>query len=273
MNIFIITDLESVAGVVDKDKWTRFGSPYYEKAMRLLTEETNAAIRGFFDGGANTVYVLDGHGPGALDIELLDERALYIRGICSQQILKNKKIDALAWVGQHAKACTNGAHMAHTGNFTLIEYKINDISVGEFGKICIGGGIYNIPAIFGAGDKAFEKEAKQLCPGIETVVVKEAFENGNGKDLAYETYYKLNVGAIHIQPIKARKLIYEGAKKAITRFKNTPETFTVLKVKPPYELYRKYRAVYSKKGYSSITKADDFEQIIYEKEEIIKDGQ
>jgi len=271
MNIFIITDLEAVAGVIDKDDWTRKGSTYYEKAKRLLTEETNAAIRGFFDGGASNIYILDGHGPGALDIELLDERILYIRGINTQHIMKNKKIDALAWVGQHSKASTKASHMAHTGNFTLIDYRINDISVGEFGRICLGGGIFNIPAIFGSGDKAFEKEAKQLCKGIETVVVKEGIDNGDGKNLPYEKYYKLNTGAIHLQPKKARQLIYEGAKKAMERFIKDKASFTVLKTKPPYKLYREYRDVYSKKGYKTMTIVDDFEQLIYKKETIIED--
>ena len=269
MNIFIITDLEAVAGVIDKDNFTRPGTRYYEKAVKLLTEETNAAIRGFYDGGATNIYVLDGHGPGALDIELLDERAYYIRGINSQHIMKNKKIDALAWVGQHAKASTCGAHMAHTGNFTLIEYKINGISVGEFGRICIGGGIFDIPAIFGSGDKAFEKEAKELCEGIQTVVVKEAIDNGDGKNLPYEEYYKLNTGAIHLQPNRARSLIYEGAKKAIIRFIKDKKSFTVIKMKPPYRLFRKYRDVYNRKGYNTITEVDDFEQIIYKKGTIV----
>lgn len=269
MNILIITDLESVAGIVDKDNWTRPGTIYYQKAIHLLTEETNAAIRGFFDGGATQVYVLDGHGPGALDIELLDERSLYIRGISSQRILNEKNINALAWVGQHAKASTKGAHMAHTGNFTLIEYKINDISVGEFGRICIGGGTLGIPAIFGAGDKAFQNEANELCDGIETVVVKEAFDNGNGLDLPYEKYYKLNTGAIHVQPLKARKMIYEGAKKAITRFKNSPNSFTIVKVEPPFTLYQKIRDSYNTKGYESITKGNTFDEMLINKEDVI----
>ncbi|MCK5811436.1 MAG: M55 family metallopeptidase [Clostridiales bacterium] len=269
MNILIITDLESVAGIVDKDNWTRPGSTYYQKAIRLLTKETNAAIRGFFDGGATNVYVLDGHGPGALDIELLDERSYYVRGLSSQLIMREKNINALAWVGQHAKASTKGAHMAHTGNFTLIDYQINGISVGEFGRICIGGGTLGIKAIFGAGDSAFQKEAIKLCKGIETIVVKEAFDNGDGLDLPYEEYYKLNTGAIHVQPLKARKMIYEGAKKAAIRFKNEPNSFTVVKVKPPYTLYQKKRDVYNTKGYESITKGDTFEELINNKEKVI----
>ncbi|MBN2853300.1 MAG: M55 family metallopeptidase, partial [Clostridia bacterium] len=234
-------------------------------------EETNAAVRGFFDGGATEVYVLDGHGPGAIDIELMDERALYVRDIDTQRVFKNKKIDAMAWVGQHAKACTHGAHMAHTGNFTLVEYKINGLSVGEFGRIVIGGGIFNMPAIFGAGDLAFQKEANELCPGIETVVVKEAFDNGDGKDLSYEQYYKLNTGAIHLQPIMARKLIYAGARNAMERFIKDPSSFTVVKMDPPYRLFRKYRDVFSKKGYCSVTEVEDFEQIVFKEETIVNE--
>ena len=55
MRILIVTDLEGVAGIVDKDNWTQRHSKYYEKATRLLTKEANAAVQGFFDGGADDV--------------------------------------------------------------------------------------------------------------------------------------------------------------------------------------------------------------------------
>ena len=51
MNIYIMTDLEGVAGVLDYDNWCTPESRYYETAKELLTLEVNAAIEGFFEGG------------------------------------------------------------------------------------------------------------------------------------------------------------------------------------------------------------------------------
>ena len=48
MKVMIVTDLEGVAGVLDFENWCSIESPYYNKAKKLLTLETNAAIEGFF---------------------------------------------------------------------------------------------------------------------------------------------------------------------------------------------------------------------------------
>ena len=80
MRIAIMTDLEGVAGIANFEDWCGSESKYYDKAKMLLTEEVNAAIRGFFDAGADEIVVVDGHGPGAIDTILLDERAEYSRG-------------------------------------------------------------------------------------------------------------------------------------------------------------------------------------------------
>ncbi|HEY8203018.1 MAG TPA: M55 family metallopeptidase, partial [Actinomycetota bacterium] len=45
MRVIVISDMEGVAGIV---KWeqVRGGSPMFEEARRLYTEEINAAVRG-----------------------------------------------------------------------------------------------------------------------------------------------------------------------------------------------------------------------------------
>jgi len=269
MNILIITDLEAVAGVVDKDSWTRPGTPYYEKAKRLLTEETNAAVQGFLDGGADEIVVVDGHGPGAIDIELLHEEAKYVRGIPSHRIYEHQSIDAVAWVGQHAKAGTEGAHMAHSGNFTVIDYRLNDVSLGEFGRTAVGAGNFDIPPIFGSGDKAFTREARELCPNMISVSVKECIEKGSGDEMTYEEYYKKNIGAIHLSPKKSRKLIYKGALKAAREFKNEPDKFNCVKIDPPYTQFQRIRPSEGKRGHDIIKKADTFDGLLYAEAEII----
>lgn len=270
MRILIVTDLEGVAGVVDKDNWTKPGTPYYEKAKRLLTEETNAAVRGFFDAGADDVIVLDGHGPGAIDIELLENKARYTRGIPTHILCENIEIDAIAWVGQHAKAGTEKAHMAHSGNFTVIDYRLNGVSLGEFGRTAAGAGNFDIPPVFGSGDKAFTLEALELCPAIETVVVKECFETGSGDEMTYEQYYKKNTAAIHLSPLEARERIYNGAKKALERYIKDNKKFNCIKIEPPYVQFQKIRPTEGRCGHNIIKSADTFDGLLTTKEEIIE---
>ena len=80
MKILIMTNMEGVAGVLNHDDWVLPGGRFYAKGLRLLTEEVNAALEGFFSAGAEEILVVDGHGAGGIDPETLDERALLLRG-------------------------------------------------------------------------------------------------------------------------------------------------------------------------------------------------
>ena len=55
--IFLITDAEGVAGVCRQDQT----DPKDSEMRQLLTGEINAAVDGFYDGGADEVIVWDGH--------------------------------------------------------------------------------------------------------------------------------------------------------------------------------------------------------------------
>ena len=50
--ILIVTDLEGVCGVLDFDNWCLPGGRRDEEGRGFLTAQTNAAIAGFFEGGA-----------------------------------------------------------------------------------------------------------------------------------------------------------------------------------------------------------------------------
>jgi len=80
MRIYLMTDLEGVAGVMDRQNYVLFDSRYYELSKELLTEEVNAAIEGFFEAGAGYILVADGHGYGGINQLLLDPRVELIRG-------------------------------------------------------------------------------------------------------------------------------------------------------------------------------------------------
>ena len=235
MRISLITDIEGVAGLVNFADWATPESRYYEQGKILLTEEVNAAVRGFFDAGADEIVVIDGHGCGAINTMLLDKRAQYSRGWgVYHQFGLADNFDAMAVVGQHAKAGTIKSHITHTGSFDAIEARINGISVGEYGQCVMISGFYGTPTIFASGERAFTEEAKALTPWVHTAEGKYGVTLDNGLNCTAEEYEVHNLGAVHVHPEVARERIYAGAKAALEDFKQNPDKFKALCPKPPY---------------------------------------
>jgi len=243
MRVMIMTDLEGVAGVINAPDWIYPESRYYERGKILLTEEVNAAVDGFCAAGADKIVVQDGHGHGAINIEVLDSRAMLQRGWGRHPYPfgVDRGFDVMAWVGQHPKSGTIGGHICHTGNFGVLNIDINGISVGEFGECAFCALENGVVPIFGSGDLAFTKEAQALLPGIETVSVKEGVMDVSGDELDKAAYEHHNSGAIHLQPKRARALIRDGAYAALRRFSEHPETFCRDYPAAPYTIEMKSR--------------------------------
>ena len=100
MKVFIMTDMEGVAGMINFDDWVDPKGRYYEAGKRLLTLEINAAVEGFFDAGATEILVCDGHGWGGINHELLDSRVLFQRGWnVVYPFDLTASYDVIAWIG------------------------------------------------------------------------------------------------------------------------------------------------------------------------------
>ena len=263
VKVYLMTDLEGVAGVMNSTDWIYPDSRYYEKGREYLTKEVNAAIDGLFAAGADEIVVQDGHGHGAINFELLDQRAKLQRGWYGVNgpwpFGMDESYDVQIWVGQHPKAGTELGHICHTGSFDIIDYRINDVSVGEFGYCMFVGQTFGITPIFASGCTAFTKEAEALVPGIETVSVKDGVMKGSGDECTVEAYEKRNWGAIHMHPVKARELIREGAYKALMRYRKAPESFKPTKISAPYSqrvVYRQAKGINKyvdeKSGYADL---------------------
>ena len=226
MKIAVITDMEGVAGIQSFEDWTEPGGRYYERGREFLTEEVNAAIEGFYTAfgaampsAALEITVIDGHGQGGIDPWLLDKRALLSRGWgVPHQFGLNDNFDAAAWIGQHAKSGTLAAHMAHTGSCDVLDFKINGVSMGEFGQCAAIAGFYGAAVLFGSGDRAFCDEAKALTQRIHTVEVKHGVNLKDGSECDAAAYRNHTLGAVHLHPLKARELIRQGAEKALLDF-------------------------------------------------------
>ena len=129
MKIYVICDLEGIAGVADQIHQCSFthdeyeenyapGSygPFYLQARRLATLELNALVEGALAGGATEVVAWDGHCrfPGGLDAELLHaECKLVMNAGDGGPVGFDASFDALMLHGAHAKKGTSAASQPH----------------------------------------------------------------------------------------------------------------------------------------------------------------
>ncbi|MBP3605414.1 MAG: M55 family metallopeptidase [Clostridia bacterium] len=204
MRIIVMTDLEGIAGVDSYEMIASGNEEDYTAACRALMSDLNAAVRGYFDAGAEAVYVYDGHGRGKNFIRpMLDPRAVQLDNEDFHTLVKSGGIDAYAEIGLHAMAGTENAFLEHTqSSKTWFDYRINGVSCGEFVQGAAFVGEFGIPFIFVSGDGAACEEAKRFVPDIATAVVKQA--EGRNK-------------AVSLSREAADRLIYETAKASVKR--------------------------------------------------------
>lgn len=245
MHVYLMTDLEGVAGIVNFEDYCRPESKYYENARRLLTNEVNAVAEGLFAGGADAVTVFDGHGPGAINCELLDARLRYDRGARSRMYPwgLDEGFDVFAIVGQHAKSGTPYSHLTHTSSFYCYDLRVNDYSIGEYGALVLCARELGIPVIFAAGEEAFCREAQDLTPGVITAAVKRGtLPDDHSREITVEQYAKSKLGANHMSPAGARQLLRKQAQNAMETYFSSREQFRYREIHAPYALLQEMRA-------------------------------
>ena len=227
VKVFISVDMEGLTGVVANAEVSANG-PDYGHFRAIMAAEANAAIEGAARGGATVFVVRDSHGgktnllPGDLD-----PRAQLIRGQGSDPKNMMEGIDATfaaaIFIGYHAKAGTPNAVLAHTSNGNVVDFSINGVSLPEAGYNALVAGLYDVPVVFVAGDKAFVDQARSLLGTVEGVATKTVIGNG----------------AIHsLSPREAQREITEGVQRAV----GTRAKFTPYKLNPPYAMVLKVKA-------------------------------
>lgn len=177
LKVFISIDMEGLAGVVTNPDVSSTGMDY-QYFRGVMAGEANAAIDGAFRAGATEVLVRDSHGnkenliPGDLD-----PRARLLRGLSIGPKNMMEGVDetygAVVFVGYHAKAGTPGAILEHTSTGNVVDFSINGVSLPEGGYNAMVAGLYNVPVVFVAGDKAVVEQIRGLIGPIEGVAVKE----------------------------------------------------------------------------------------------------
>ena len=206
MRVFISTDIEGTAGIVD---WEQVRGPgaEYEIGRQLLTDEVNAAIDGAVEAGAGHVLVNDAHRtmynmrPGALH-----HGASYLSGRHKPLYMMeglDGSFDAVLMVAYHGAIGAERAILSHTYNPAAIwEARLNGVAVGESGLNALVALHHRVPVVLISGDDATADDAQQFMPDIEPVVVKRSITR---------------FAAESLHPDRACELIRVGAARAVAR--------------------------------------------------------
>lgn len=214
MKIFISSDMEGTAGVVD---WTQVMSagPRYEYYTDLLTNEINAAIEGAQAAGATEFLLNDSHStmqnikPGALA-----GRAGYLSGRFKPMYMMqglDASFDAVFFVSYHGSMGSAGSVLSHTYfPSAFAEVTINGSVAGEAGINALVAQAYGVPVVLVTGDETTATETASFCPGIRSAIVKKSVSR---------------FAAQGLHPEEACELIKEQARLAIEHLDSaTPPT-------------------------------------------------
>lgn len=204
MKVFMSTDMEGTAGIVD---WRQCRpGPEYDHGRALLLAEVNAAIDGALAAGATDVLVNDSHGAMQnLPADRLAGGASYLAGSRKPRYMMeglDGSFDAILFVSYHAAAGQPGV-LSHTYNPRAItQVRVDDTIAGESGVNALVAAAYGVPIVLVTGDQYVGPEAAPFCPGIEVVQVKRAVSR---------------TAAESLHPDRARELIRAGAQRAVRR--------------------------------------------------------
>ena len=206
MRVFISSDIEGTAGIVD---WEQVRGPgaEYELGRRLLTDEVNAAIDGAVEAGATHLLVNDAHRtmhnirPGDLH-----HHASYLSGRHKPLYMMeglDATFDAVFMVAYHGAIGAEHAILSHTYNPAAVwEVRLNGVAVGESALNALVALKHRVPVVLITGDEATAEEARPFVPEIEAVVVKRSITR---------------FAAESLHPDRACELIRAGATHALAR--------------------------------------------------------
>src|SRR4051812_31958869 len=209
MRIFIVSDMEGVAGIT---KWQQVtgGHAMYEEGRKLYTGEINAAVRGARAAGATEIVVMDCHGAGkdwtfnSLIPEDLDPACEYVVQNEWTEYVEylESSVDAALFVGMHAMAGTRDGVLAHTvSGSEWFRLRFNGTEVGETGINAALCGTWGCPGLLITGDEATCREGRDLLGERLTAV---PVKTGLGR-----------FSARQFPAPAARELIEKGARTAL----------------------------------------------------------
>jgi D-amino peptidase len=203
MKVFVSSDMEGTAGVVDWEQCVGDG-PQAAAGRLLLLDEVNAAIEGAQAGGATEIVVNDSHSHMRnLPPRALAGEASYISGSHKPLYMMQGLDDsfgAVLFVSYHGSIGAP-AGLSHTYNPRAVaEVRLNGTVTGEAGINALVAAHYGVPVVLVTGDRCACEETAALLPGIHTAVVKEPVSR---------------LAAHSLHPARACALIRQVAEKAV----------------------------------------------------------
>ncbi len=220
MRVYIMVDLEGIAGFIDWDNHDKAREDLEEQQLRtrirhFLTGEVNAAAEGAFAGGATEVLVWDSHAHGdSIYFEDLCPRAEVLigsvaRGAPSFYPLLDGSYDAAMYIGGHAMEGSRYAITPHT------RHDLNGLDLGEVGMFMAMCGWFDVPVVLATGDQTTIHQVLPFVPEMEYVITKEALSPYMARTLV---------------PARSQEYIRQTAERAVRRTRE----IAPFKVEPPF---------------------------------------
>jgi D-amino peptidase len=208
MKILIAADMEGITGVTHWDQVSPSHAEY-PRFRRLMTQDVNAAIRGAFAAGAESVLVTDGHNNSRnILIEELDERAILNSGSpmpLSMVHGVDQSVAGVLYVGYHARIGAQNGILDHTwSDERVVNLWVNGKLFGESalnGAVC---GHFGVPVLMVSGDQTVCAEVREAFGDVETAIVKKAVGR---------------MAAECLPPVVTAQLIEDAARRAVERLK------------------------------------------------------
>ena len=220
MKIYIVADMEGIAGVVSHDQISGTSDWELENARRQFTDEICAVCSGAMEAGVDEIYVNDFHGNGRnLVIDRLPTEVMTIRGDfrpTSGFDLLDNTFGGLVLLGAHARTGSREGVLPHTYSNRLT-FELFGQALGEYDLLSLVAGEHKVPTIMISGDAKTIEQASTNLPSTHTVVTK--FGLGPGS-------------ALCIHPKSVVESLREGIKRAIKNI----GSIELPEIRPPMQL-------------------------------------
>ena len=209
MKIFISSDMEGTAGVVDWNQCIA-GNPDYNYYRGLLTKEINASIEGAMAAGATEFLLNDSHSAMQnIFPDQLSGNARYLSGKHKPMYMMqglDSTYDAIFFISYHGSMSSQASVLSHTYNPRAIsEIKINGQIASEAGLNCLVAQHYGVPVVLVSGDETTQIETEVWSPDVKSAVVKKSISR---------------FASDSMHPVQACELIKEKATEAIQNLKS-----------------------------------------------------
>ena len=209
MKIFISSDMEGTAGVVDWNQCIA-GNPDYNYYRGLLTKEINASIEGAMAAGATEFLLNDSHSAmHNIFPDQLAGNARYLSGKHKPMYMMqglDSSYDAIFFISYHGSMSSQASVLSHTYNPRAIsEIKINGQIASEAGLNCLVAQHYGVPVVLVSGDETTQIETEVWSPDVKSAVVKKSISR---------------FASDSMHPVQACELIKEKATEAIKNLKS-----------------------------------------------------